>query len=574
MKLFYNVLLLLISFHFLSCTRQDPQVKHTLASDKTNLLLSAAGGNDTVKIHSDIDWKISGIPNWIHTNVTSGIAGDNLLIITVDPNNGLQPLTADIIVTGADVPPVTIKVTQAGTQPFLMTDKTSFSVYAIGEEDSIVITSNVNWSISIPATASWLTADKLSGNAGVTTVYLTSERNLDGQQRDVMIVISSSQQGVQSANISFSQQNIRITSFSPAKGPSRTSVTIQGNFGLNPVVRLNDSICTITYSSLTQITFLTSPYATTGKISVHFDTVTLVSATDFTVTNTWVKVLDAGYSGLGGSIQDGISFVFGNKIYFGFGTNSSAINTSGFRIYDPASDQWSQGPVQPLNMGGRTDAGCVVVNGEAYIGFGRYFNFYSDYWSLDPATGTWRQLTDYPNATGIYPLCFENQNTLYAGVPKVDTTLRKFDPLANGGNGIWTSVPVRFPRLQGSLCFTIGNYSYIVGGLDSAGAGTLISNFRFDPINNSLVRVADIPLYIGISQNNAASFVLNNKGYVFCPGNLGTDLYTYDPGNDKWTALGPTFSPDINKVRNNVVVVNSEIYAWDQDGAVYKYIPL
>jgi len=574
MKTFYPAFLLLISFHFLSCSREDPQMKHTLASNKTNLLISAAGGKDTVKIHSDIDWTISAIPNWIHTNVTSGSAGDNLLIITIDPNNGLQPLTADITVKGTDVPSVVIKVTQSGLQPFLQVDQSSINVIPNGGKDSIVVTSNMDWTITIPASASWITADKLAGNAGITTVYFTSVGNTDIQSRNVVVVVTSSQTSVQPANISFIQQNLGITSFSPAKGPWKTSVTIQGNFGLNPVVKLNDSIGTITYSSLTQITFTTPPNGTTGKISVSFDSSTLISASDFTVTNTWIKVLDAGYSGLGGSIQDGISFVFDNKIYFGLGTNNSAINTSGFRIYDPAVDQWSQGPMQPLNMGGRTDAGCVVVDGKAYIGFGRYFNFYSDYWSLDPATGTWKQLTDYPNAIGIYPLCFENQNTLYAGVPKVDTTMRKFDPLANGGNGSWTTVPVRFPRLQGSLCFSIGNYSYIIGGLDSAGAGTLISNFRFDALNNSLARVADIPLYIGISQNNAASFVLDNMGYVFCLGNLGADLYTYDPGNDTWTALSPTFSPDINKVRNNVVVVNSEIYAWDQEGTVYKYIPL
>src|SRR6476646_71598 len=108
MKIFYTDLMLLISFHFLSCTHENPQMKHTLASNKTNLSLGAAGGKDTAKIHSDVDWTISGIPNWIHTNITSGTAGDNLLIITVDPNNGLQPLTADITVKGTDVTPVVI----------------------------------------------------------------------------------------------------------------------------------------------------------------------------------------------------------------------------------------------------------------------------------------------------------------------------------------------------------------------------------------------------------------------------------------------------------------------------------
>ena len=131
-------------------------------------------------------------------------------------------------------------------KPFLTSNKSSFIVDPFGGKDSIIITSNVNWTITIPTASPWITADKLTGTSGVTTVYLTSEKNQLNQSRNAVISIGSSNQGVQSISISFSQENLGITSFSPVKGPANTTVTILGNFGPNPIVTLNNTACTAT----------------------------------------------------------------------------------------------------------------------------------------------------------------------------------------------------------------------------------------------------------------------------------------------------------------------------------------
>ena len=190
-------------------------------------------------------------------------------------------------------------------KPFLTSNKSSFIVDPFGGRDSIIITSNVNWTITIPAASPWITADKLTGASGVTSVYFTSEKNLLNQSRNAVISIGSSNPGIQSTSISFSQENLGITSFSPVKGPANTTVTISGSFGPNPTVTLNNTACTVTSSSSTQIVFTTPFAGSTGKIAVSFSGTTVTSANDFIVTNTWIKVANSGYDGSINDIQDG-----------------------------------------------------------------------------------------------------------------------------------------------------------------------------------------------------------------------------------------------------------------------------
>ena len=239
-------------------------------------MINASGGKDTVMVHSNVAWTVTGIPNWIQMNATTG-SGDYMLILTIANNQGLQPLTVDITINGTDVPPVVIKVTQSGTQPILSIDKSSFTVDPFGGMDSIIITSNVNWTITIPTASPWLTADKLTGTSGITKVYFTSEKNLLNQSRNAVLSIGSPTPGIQPTSISFSQENLGITSFSPIKGPANTTVTIVGNFGPNPTVTLNNLACTVTSSSSNQIKFTTPFAGSTGKIAVSFSGVTLIT---------------------------------------------------------------------------------------------------------------------------------------------------------------------------------------------------------------------------------------------------------------------------------------------------------
>ena len=286
------------------------------------------------------------------------------------------------------------------------------------------------------------------------------------------------------------------------------------------------------------------------------------------MTNTWIKVLDGGYSGLGGVIQQGVSFAWNNRLYYGFGLDmvSSTINTFGFRVYDPSNNEWSQGPSQPAEMGGRTAAGCLFANGKLFIGLGAYYTFYQDYWTFDPSGELWTKLAYFPSK-GIHPLSFENNNSVYIGHPENEPgVMHRYNPSGGGAVDTWPIIPCEFPELSASLSFTIGDITYIAGGMSKTG-GALASTYRFDPANNSITRVADNFRYTTF-QGEAVSFVLNDKGYIVESGNI----HQYDPIADIWTTFNPTIPP--HGMDNRGSLVNGEIYAWDEDGTVYKYIPL
>ena len=530
------------------------------------MLVNASGGKDTVMIHSNVDWTVTGIPNWIQMNATSG-SGDYMLILTTASNQGLQSLTTDIIINGTDVPSVAIKVTQNGTQPLLSIDKSSFTVDPVGGKDSIIITSNVDWTITIPVTSPWIIADKITGTAGVAKVYFTSKKNLLNQSRNAVISIGSLTPGIQSTSILFSQENLGVTSFSPVKGPANTTVTIAGNFGPNPMVTLNNIACTVTSSSSNQIVFTTPFAGSTGKIAVSFSGVTVTSANDFMVTNTWIKVANSGFDGSINDIQNGVSFVWNNKIYFGLGINpSGAVRL--FKIFDPVTNVWSQGPTIPAAMYSRTDAGCTFSNGVAYFALGHYGSLINDTWSLDLATTTWKQLPSFTSGS-ISPICFEVNNTVYVGQPRYEPgVLKKYLPSSN----TWQNVTNNFPQIQSALCFTIGSFTYVAGGFSqTSGFGFLKTNYKFDPNTNSITQLSDIPSFLGFSQAGGSCGVLNGKGYVICL----QQFYQYDPVTDTWLDLNSTGTPDTNTMSNHeLAVVNNTIYAWQRDGTVFKYVPL
>ena len=360
-----------------------------------------------------------------------------------------------------------------------------------------------------------------------------------------------------------------ISSFSPQKGPYNTAVTLNGNFGPNPTVKLNDTACTVTSSSSSQIIFTTPLSATSGKIAVSFSGVTLTTPNDFTVTNTWIKVADSGYNGLQNDIQNGVAFVWNNKIYFGLGINwSGAIRN--FYIFDPSTNVWSQGPSVPAAMHSRTSAGCTISNGIAYIALGHFGTLITQVWSLDLSTTTWKQLPSFTTGS-IWPICFEVNNTVYVGQPRYEPgVLKKYLP-SSSSSGSWQNVTNNFPQIQGALCFTIGSVTYVAGGFPSPNGFGLKTNYRFDPVTNNITQLSDNPAFLGLSQAGGSCGVLDGKGYVL----RLQHFYQYDPTTDIWLELNSTGTPDTNKMTAYALaVVNNTIYAWYKNGSVFKYVPL
>jgi hypothetical protein len=257
----------------------------------------------------------------------------------------------------------------------------------------------------------------------------------------------------------------------------------------------------------------------------------------------------------------GVSFVYNNKIYYGLGIDATGVNYArDFKIFDPQTGLWSQGPSIPFIMSPRRYASCFTLNNMVYIGFGAYNN-QADWWSFDPSQsgdGAWKQVASY-NRPGFGGVSFSVASKAYAGIPYVDGIINQYDPTFNNGLGSWMAVAQgQFPSVLYSSVFSIDNYAYIVGG-QSRSASATSTTWLFDPFLNTVKPVANAPVVI----KDAPSFSLNGKGYVLVNGSL----YQYDPSVDKWTFINST--PVFTGVYN-AAVVNGIAYAWTTDGTVYK----
>lgn len=114
----------------------------------------------------------------------------------------------------------------------------------------------------------------------------------------------------------------------------------------------------------------------------------------------------------------------------------------------------------------------------------------------------------------------------------------------------WKKLP-DFPggKRYGTTTFTIGSYSYVCMGIESA-VGDKKDVWRFDPSNQSWIKMNDFP---GPSRAFAFSFVVDGKAYVGGGGHYGGssydlisdhyDLWEYDPATDSWIQKS-SFSPN------------------------------
>jgi N-acetylneuraminic acid mutarotase len=305
-----------------------------------------------------------------------------------------------------------------------------------------------------------------------------------------------------------------------------------------------------------------------GKITVTIDGIPFISAENFTITNTLLRVATASDI----SFKDNISFVIGDKIYSGLGTNSSGSYSNNFKIFDTKTNTWIDGPVIPAGMSIRKQALCFVLNNKAYMGMGRTASSNLKDWRFDPADNSWSRLTDYPVA-GYSGACFVVNGTAYVmGAPSVDNgNIYQFDPVAKSDSGSWNLKKNQVLPAISTTSFSMGPNGYIIGG-DMGPDGLVNEVNKYTPSSNTFTIAGQgttPPL------NDVPRLVLNNngflKGYLFYSG-IPSSIYQFEPFNDKLIDLHTTL-PDSFAGQYNSAVVNGIGYIWTASGTVYRYLP-
>lgn len=170
----------------LSCSKTEEEDTLVLSSGAANFTAVGAGAQ-TVNVTSNTDWTVSCSESWVSIDPAAG-KKDGSFKIAVQDNPTFSERTADVVVTAGALTQ-TVKVAQLALTPELAVLPTSIEVEAAGGEQALSVSSNADWTVTIPAAADWITASAKSGS-GNGTVTLTFAANPTFEVRTAEVTVT------------------------------------------------------------------------------------------------------------------------------------------------------------------------------------------------------------------------------------------------------------------------------------------------------------------------------------------------------------------------------------------------
>jgi Uncharacterized protein conserved in bacteria len=245
-----------------------------------------------------------------------------------------------------------------------------------------------------------------------------------------------------------------------------------------------------------------------------------------------------------------VSFVIGDKSYIGLGYNSDYetgdpdVTNEGYRkdfwVYNASSDKWNK--IASFPGVGRVNAVGFAANGKGYVTTGYDGNNkLKDTWEYDPTSDKWTQKDDFASTARTKAVAFGIGNFGYVGTGygsdgSDKSDFYKFDPTKATGSQ-WTKVQsIGGEKRRGATAFVYNNKAYVCTG--SNNNSKLTDMWEYDPSADSWTKKISLTDNSDwtITRENASSFVLDTKAYVFL-GSSSSNLKTcweYDFANDTW----------------------------------------
>lgn len=225
-------------------------------------------------------------------------------------------------------------------------------------------------------------------------------------------------------------------------------------------------------------------------------------------TQNWVQLSDYPSNG----VDDGTSFVIGDKAYCGSGIVSWFAIQRDFYAFDLNNESWSSVAAMPQGEGRQ------YANGFASDSFGFVFggyngNFLNDLWRYNPQSDQWQAMNSLPDS-----------------------------------------------GRSGAATFVIDSIAYIIGGKNNS-SQALSEVWAYNMNSDSWQRKNDLPF--GGRWRSAAA-TNDSMGYLafgmddtlrYCP-----ELYEYNPQTDSWTKLSDFTQGGRNYVKMHWI--NGELFAF------------
>ena len=297
----------------------------------------------------------------------------------------------------------------------------------------------------------------------------------------------------------------------------------------------------------------------------------------------WTTDFTIGYPF--GSLNQGVSFLLGNKVFVGGGRWHD-----GFFSSIDEGLTWQAEPEMPAGYGERYEAVAFVLNGRAYVAAGvRYnppFENYKDVWSTADGK-TWVREPDLPPAfearSGAVSFVFNGRAYIAGGGTKTNV-LKDVWSTADGKT--WTKEPDMPGPLANSVSFVLQGKAFIATGSDGIKEATRTVYSTVD--GKIWVKEQDDPNLPAF--NDAVSYVLGNKAFIATglndQGGLNTQIWSTANGQ-QWN-FESTMSIDhirwgsVSFVINNKAFISSGQFPWpifinddvimSQDGGLFNEI--
>ncbi len=238
--------------------------------------------------------------------------------------------------------------------------------------------------------------------------------------------------------------------------------------------------------------------------------------------------MPAGRWGASTFVIDSVAYVVGGRI--------GSSDRTEMWAYHLESDSWSLRAPIPV---ARRLAGSFAIDGKGYVTCGLYSTSskLNDLWEYDPLSDTWAQKADFPGSAryGTYHfalngLGYVGMGNLGSGNGPYASDAYRYDPMTD----TWSTAPL-LPDLarHGTASFVMNEKAYVFGGKESS---LLFSPdlWCFNPATDSWSLLSPFP---GSPRSSPLAFVYSSDAVIGCGRNDADnfyDVWRYDPPTDQW----------------------------------------
>lgn len=211
-KIFFTILAALPLVAGLSGCKSDDETqakpaKEILKVEGGNIEIRANEETKEVAITADCAWTVTydggDFGNALTVQPLKG-NGNGVLVITTNQNSSMSDRNASIILTSDGGLKQKISVRQTSSDPGMTVTKKIYEFDAIPSASQLLtITSNTNWSITLPSGIDWIHLSQTSGNSGSSAVEITCDEIQTDADRSATFTI---QYGSNSTEIEVRQE--------------------------------------------------------------------------------------------------------------------------------------------------------------------------------------------------------------------------------------------------------------------------------------------------------------------------------------------------------------------------------